>query len=306
MQQDRDALSRSTAMSRGGSRRGNDREQQVGADGWTTTAAPSRPTNKAGDLSNFGKISKAGPMQFGPTSVFSSKKDTGKRDSVQLSRPSSSQNMFSMLNSEASAETPVPPSRPSRPPSRTASVDLSHGAPSEPTQRPRLNLLPRSKPVQSQAEGEDPEEGEIREGEAGQEPSMSKEQAEHKIDQDLKEFFAIRNLDEAEDYFTALPAEYYAQLVEKLVMRAIESKQADAQLVADLFERASSKNLCSAEALEEGFVPTAEILADIAIDAPKAFDLMATMMKGAKFNEERQSRVANKCEDSDKLLSLLA
>ena len=41
---------------------------------------PLLSTNKAGDLSNFGTISKtgAGPMQFGPTSVFSNKRDSGK------------------------------------------------------------------------------------------------------------------------------------------------------------------------------------------------------------------------------------
>ena len=189
--------------------------------------------------------------------------------------------MFSVLNSEASAEMPVPP-RPSRSPSRTASVDLSHGIPLKSSQRPNLNLFPRTKPVQGRAEGspatgdgEEPEEGEIHESEAAREPSLSKEQAEHKIDQDLKEFFAIRNLDEAEDYFTALPGDYHAQLVVKLVMQAIESKRADVQLVAYLFDCATSKTLCSARSHEEGFIRSAELLDDIAIDAPKAFDPMA-------------------------------
>ena len=53
-------------------------------------------------------------------------------------------------------------------------------------------------------------------------------------------------------------------------------------------------------------MPTAELHDDIAIDAPKAFDLMAIMMKGAKLDEERQSRIANKSMDNDKLLKLLS
>ena len=71
------------------------------------------------------------------------------------------------------------------------------------------------------------EEGEIWDGEAGK-LEMSKEQAERKIDEDIREFFAIRNLDEADDYFIKLPSEYRALLVEKAAMRAIESKEADA------------------------------------------------------------------------------
>jgi translation initiation factor 4G len=65
------------------------------------------------------------------------------------------------------------------------------------------------------------------------------------------------------------------------------------------------KNLCSPESFQEGFIPTAEILDDIAIDAPKAFDLMAIMMFGAGLDkdEERYSRIADKLEDNDRLLS---
>ena len=44
------------------------------------------------------------------------------------------------------------------------------------------------------------------------------------------------------------------------------------------------------------------MLDDIAIDAPKAFNLMAIMMKGAKSDEEQQSRIAGKSMDIDKHL----
>lgn len=86
MQQEREALNRSS-MSRGGSRRGHDREaQQVGPDGWAVASGTARPGNKAGDLLHFGKISNAaaGPMWFGSISVFSSKKDGSKGESSEL------------------------------------------------------------------------------------------------------------------------------------------------------------------------------------------------------------------------------
>lgn len=135
-------------MSRGGSRRGHDRDNtpQVGPDGWAV-ASNSRPNTKAGDLSGFGKINKSsGTMTFGPSSIFSGKKaDANKRDSASLSRASSNTNMFQMLQAGDGAAAEMPAPSRSRPSSRTASVDLGHGGtPPEPTGRPKLNLLPRS------------------------------------------------------------------------------------------------------------------------------------------------------------------
>lgn len=317
-QQEKDSQARNMGMSRGGSRRGHDRGDgaQVGPDGWAVAGGSNAPrvSTKAGDLSNFGKINKstAGSMTFGPSSVFT-KKD-GRRDGNVLSRTSSSSNMFSMLQAESAVEAPST-SRPSRPPSRNASVDLTASSESAPVQRPRLNLLPRSKPLSadsqeekrsetsgpSQAASED--EGDEKAETAA--PEMSEEQAKKKIDNDVKEFFAIRNLDEAEEYFKTLPASLRHLLVDRLVTSAIESKEADAKLVAEFFERAAQKNLCSPEAFEKGLLPTAEILDDIAIDAPKAFDLMAIIIKGAKLDEERRNRIAEKSMDSDKLKALL-
>ena len=149
-------------------------------------------------------------------------------------------------------------------------------------------------------------ESEVNSSEDEASPEMSDEDAKKKIAEDSKEFFGVRNLDEAEVYFSALPGQHHHNLVDKLVSTAVESKEADAQLVADFFSRAVSKELCSPAEFEEGFAPIAEIIDDIAIDAPKAFQLFAMMIKGADFDEERRSRVASKSIDSDKLLALLS
>lgn len=309
-------MNRSMAMSRGGSRRGVDRgEMTIGPDGWAVAggSGPAKTTTKAGDLSNFGKINKAAPgqMTFGPSSVFS-KKDA-KRDSGSLSRTNSSSNMFHMLsqNPEIAAEVAQPSSsssRGSRAPSRTASVDLSAAAAAEiAASRPKLNLLPRSKPSLDEAlpSAGPSETNSEDEGEKAGVPSMSSEKAEEQIEKDVKEFFDARNITEGESYFTSLPSEYHHLLVDKLIAFAIESKEANAKLVADLFGRAVEKTLCSPSSFEEGFNPTAEALEDIVIDSPKAFDLMAMMMKGASLDEERRTRIAGKSEDGEKLLALL-
>ena len=300
-------------MSRGGSRRGGDRGEfaQVGPDGWAVAGSGSgapRPPPKVGDLSNFGKISKAQPMTFGPGSVFAGKKGAeSKRESI--SRTSSSSNMFSMLsqNTEAGADTTA------KGEAFTQIIGRHHtnylntsGAAPEPVQRKRLVLQPRSKPVEDAEAAPSNVESEVNSSEDEASPEMSDEDAKKKIAEDSKEFFGVRNLDEAEVYFSALPGQHHHNLVDKLVSTAVESKEADAQLVADFFSRAVSKELCSPAEFEEGFAPIAEIIDDIAIDAPKAFQLFAMMIKGADFDEERRSRVASKSIDSDKLLALLS
>lgn len=133
---------------------------------------------------------------------------------------------------------------------------------------------------------------------------MSEADALKKIKEDLKEFFAVRSLEEAEVYFK-IPAQHHHLLVDKLVSTAVESKEADAKLVSEFFDLAASKELCSPSAFEEGFMPIAEVIDDIAIDAPKAFQLFAIMIKGAKLDEERRTNLASKSVDSDKLLALL-
>ena len=76
--------------------------QPVGPDGWAVAGSGSglpRPPPKAGDLLNFGKISKTQPLTFGPSGVFAGKKGAeNKRETI--SRTNSSSNMFSMLSSQ--------------------------------------------------------------------------------------------------------------------------------------------------------------------------------------------------------------
>ncbi|KAF9450125.1 ARM repeat-containing protein [Macrolepiota fuliginosa MF-IS2] len=241
--------------------------------------------SKAVGLSNFGKIGrKAGPpTMFGPGSVFAGGKAVNRRES--LSQTGSSSNMFSMLQG--------------------AESEADRASEAQPT-RKRLALLPRSKPV----EQTDTQQQESSEDEEASTPAataeMSDEAADKKIKEDSKEFFGVRNLDEAEVYFTALPAQHHYKLVDKLVSTAVESKEGDALLVSDLFARAVSKRLCGPASFEEGFTPVAEIIDDIAIDAPKALTLFATMIKGAGFDEERRSRLASKSMDGGKLLVLLS
>lgn len=94
-------------------------------------------------------------------------------------------------------------------------------------------------------------------------------------------------------------------LVDTLVLKTVESKEADAQLVANFFTRTVKIKRCDAAAFEAGMMNTVEIIDDIAIDAPKALQLFATMVKGADLDETRRTNLASKSMDSEKLLGLI-
>ena len=93
-----------------------------------------------------------------------------------------------------------------------------------------------------------------------------------------------------------------------MASKAIESREADGRLIAEAFARAVEKKLCTITAFEEGFLPVAEGLDDTVIDAPKAFQIMAILMKGAGLDKdaERRARIAQKSTNGDKLLGLIA
>lgn len=198
--------------------------------------------------------------------------------------------MFAALN-DAGAEPPAP-GKSSRPPSRKPSADFTQTGVPEPPQRKRLALLPRTKPVGDVKVEE--ESTAASEGSDDGEPSLSEEQVNAKINEDLKEFWAVRNLDEADSYFPTLPTAFKAQFVDKLIGSALERKEADAKLLAELLARAVEKETCPLPSLEEGFSSQIEFIDDIAIDVPAAYVLMAILLKGSNLPRDKVEELAGK------------
>jgi translation initiation factor 4G len=305
---ERESYGRAMPLSRGGSRRGeHSREysQTIGPDGWTTTGPSttiSRPPAKAGDLSQFGKINKVAQSSLGPSAVF--KKESKSRDAPSLSRSSSSANMFSMLNNVDIAHVEPAPSRGSQPPSRKPSGDFTQSGIPGLGGRKKIQLLPRTIPIDdgtqspitpgtgSDSESE-PEEGEIRESDE-EEVSMSREEVERKVKEDVKELFSLRNLDEAEEYFKELSAPHHPVMIEQILMQVLERKEADAKFVATLFERVAEKQLCAPAQFEEGFGTQIVLLDDISVDVPAAYKLMAITMKGTRLPRDAVERLSDK------------
>lgn len=280
-------------ISRGSSKRGQARGD--GPDGWSTVggvAPPPRPS-KAGDLSHFGKIERGSsgrPLSFGPSTMLGKKNQgKGSEDGSQPpTRTSSQTNMFSLLNQAGEGDA----------------------APSEEPQRPRLNLAPRTKPLPgADKDGEG-------EAEAGQESSksteMSDEEAKNKINNDIKEFMHVKDVNEALEAFKALPSSRQSQFVETIIGSTIEKKKDDVANVAALFAKLSEEGYLDEDTAFKGFEPHMEFLDDAAIDVPAIYSFVADLLVGAKLSQEKIEELAGKIEGDgvktpkDKLLEKVA
>ncbi|KAG1855215.1 hypothetical protein DFJ58DRAFT_659978, partial [Suillus subalutaceus] len=148
-------------------------------------------------------------------------------------------------NPELAAEVSAKPSHLS---SQKTNVDLGHAGAPEPTvQRRKLQLLPRSV-LATEKNTTPPSEEEPESAPA----AMSEADVKKKIDEDVREFFAVCNLQEAEVYFTNLPDEHHFRLVGKLVASALENRQVSLSLAPPCFgvllsrsHATRKKNLCT-------------------------------------------------------------
>ncbi|CAE6392864.1 unnamed protein product [Rhizoctonia solani] len=278
-------------VSRGGSRRGEHRgANATEPDGWNVAggAGASRPPARAGDLSQFGKISKPTGIQFGPSSVFS-KKDANKRDS-SIGRASGA-NMFSALIS-GTADGPPPPTERTTS-SRKPSIDLGPGgspAAAGAGERKKLNLLPRSKPTESETDkGDDKEEKE----EAGP-ADLTEEEAQNKVKEDVKEYLGVENIDEAIMALEALPSEHRHLFVDRLVNASMDGGNKVVVLAEKLFSAAQSRSVISPGGFERGLLPTIEMADDLSIDVPKTYEWLARMIHAAGLDKAKAEEMAGK------------
>lgn len=286
-------------MSRGGSRRGQPRDQ-YGPDGFITVGnQPAAPPHqiKAGNLSGFGKgidrSASSRPLSVGPQSVFAKKNQKSDDGSNPPSRTASSQNIFSLLSStnEAGGDAAA-----------AQQEEAGSG-------RPKLNLAKRTKPLPSQDGGaeDDKKEDEIDEveGEAEKEveDDMSDEQAAKKIDNDIKEFLEIKDIDEGTDALEALPMKRRSDFLGKIVETTLGKKEEDVEAVAQLFSAGREKGLLDDETVEAGFKDQVEFLADIAIDVPSAFKFMAILLVSSGLPSERIEAMAETIQSDGGLTS---
>lgn len=284
------------SMSRGGSRRGQQREQ-YGADGFITVGnqpAPPVHQSKAGNLSAFGKgIDRSGshrPLSVGPQSVFARKNQKSDDGSNPPSRTASSQNIFSLLSGAGDGSDVV----------QTEEAAAPSG-------RPKLNLAKRTKPLpgsdENEKDGEDAgkEEADVEdeddedEDEDGQaeETELSEEDAKRKIDNDIKEFLEVKDISEGELAMQGLPSSSRSQFINKIVEVVLNRKEDEVKLVGKLFEKAHQSGLLDDTMVETGLKDHVEYLDDISIDVPSAYSFMAILLVSSGLSKDKIESLAS-------------
>ena len=259
-------------ISRGGSRRGQQRGDSH--DGWSTVGgggggqAPPPRSGRAGDLSAFGKgidrpSGKAGGGG-GPQSIFSKKNQgakggSGDESSNPPSRTSSTGNMFHLLNQ---------------------GHDAPQAGGEEPQQRRRLQLQPRSKPLDKPAEG-------------GEQGEISEEELKRKVGNDVKEYLAIRDLSEGVQSIQALPQQHRAKFVDALAAAVLDKKQDSVDAAGKLLGALREQSVVSTEELAQGFKEQVTMLDDTSMDAPSAYSFMAQLLVDSGLPRDRIEALAN-------------
>ncbi|KAJ9123516.1 hypothetical protein QFC24_003730 [Naganishia onofrii] len=273
--------------SRGGSRRGQERGGfgGHGGDNWTNVSnkLPAKPA----DMSAFGKIQAgAGPTSFGPNSIFGKKKGgkaSGDTTPPLISRTPSS-NMFSALEGHDNAADPASPP--------------TDGAPQ---QRKRLQLTPRT--VDLDQPSTETTVTDVAEDAEGNSEELSEEAIDRKIKNDVEELWGIKDIggtrkpSDVAEYFESLPESARVKLAKKLVDDVFRiAKQKDTDVVVEGFKLAVEQDVLTASQAKEALMPTVELLDDLSVDIPLAYDFTAQLMAAAKLPQSEVEALADAIE----------
>ncbi|CAO1637709.1 unnamed protein product [Sympodiomycopsis kandeliae] len=303
----RSSSGRGMPPSRGGSRRGQQRGDfgpgggPMGHDGWTAVGAgappPPRPT-RAGDMSGFGKIERSGsgrPLSLGlaPNNVFAKKQQKTSEDgSKPPSRTASSTNMFEMLGQAESEQAAQQQQQ-----QQAASGGGGGG------ERPKLKLAPRTKPYpgstgegDEEGEGEEEDDDEKKAGEDGA-AELSEEDLKRKVDNDIKEFLAVRDVKEGALAMESLPASQRSEFIAKIVEVVLNKKEDDVRTVGRLFNEVRSSSLMDDSSFETGFKKSGmDMLDDISIDVPSVYKFMAILVVASGLPQDKVEALAETIE----------
>ncbi|KDN42254.1 hypothetical protein RSAG8_06921, partial [Rhizoctonia solani AG-8 WAC10335] len=200
--------------------------------------------------------------------------------------------MFSALSSGAADGPPPPIERTTS--GRKPSVDLGPGGSSATAGtggRRKLVLQPRIKP--SEVEDSEPEGQEVAS------VAMTEEEAQNKAKEDVKEYLAVENIDEA-----IMALEYRHLFVDKLVNTSMDGGNKVVVLAEKLFfvvvlaEKlffaARTRSVIFPEGFERGLLPTIEMADDLSIDVPKTYEWLARMIHAAGLGEAKTEEMADK------------
>lgn len=281
------------ASSRRGQNRSDANSQKEG-DSWQNSAAPlGRSLNKTSGASLASTLGSLGDISKSPTAAKSPTVGSMFHSLARLpSEPGASR--MTRMPSEPGKSRSRRGGDANRQVNRRTSVDfvqLDAAVDTSNTGRKRLQLLPRSvatvpSPTEEGTQDVPPLAATVEEP-----PSMTEAQAKTKINEDIKEFMQIRDLNEAAGYFESLPAKYRHLLVDRFASK-MDAKEGEVALITELFSRISSSGICTTEVFEQGFAPTVEALDDISLDVPAAYKAMAGLLRASRLPREAVDRLA--------------
>jgi translation initiation factor 4G len=146
-----------------------------------------------------------------------------------------------------------------------SALDMGEGSSSTPErndggepQRKKLELAPRTKPIEDDQEADEGEEDE-QDDQPQASAAMTADGAKAKIDSDMKELWGekdaggSRNPDDVVEYYQALPEEHRQLLSTRLAEDAFRiSKMKDVEVVARSWEKALEEKAVTRQELIEG------------------------------------------------------
>ncbi|ORZ21530.1 hypothetical protein BCR42DRAFT_448362 [Absidia repens] len=237
------------------------------SDGWSTvgTAAVSTPKGRTNDLDGFGRTdrSKSRNNVLGPGSspfqtlnrsgTKNAKSDSKKgspADSRSSSPASSMVNMFSALGGGDGHD---------------------ESTEQQPTERKRLNLLPRGATLPAGDQASTNEESATEESK----PKLTEQQMEQKAKDIIEEYILLR--DEKELILCVKELEAPLPLVNKM-LAVVEKKESEVKGVCEMIGVLNKENLVDKESYVEALKPFMEMYEDLTIDVPQAPKYMSQLL----------------------------
>jgi len=261
-----------------GSRSGFKTDVDFGCDdGWASSASPTYTSNS----SHVEKSIRPSPgvIGIGSSSVIAGNTSSGNRRASSLSPATA---VLAAYPRAYAAEAP------STMHGNLRSATLSNSGRDVGHQRQRLQLLPRSKPLEHHLINEDRWPPAV-----GFPPmtSIGEARIKNQIDGDTRKFFKLRQLDEAEQYFKSLPEKQRYKLVGSMFARGLKGMGVEVNLVGELFGKFAGPNKLKKEDIEDGVAGTIEFLEEIALHVPTAYARTAKILFLAKLDENAVKRL---------------
>ena len=116
---------------------------------------------------------------------------------------------------------------------------------------------------------------------------MSEEDVKRKTANDVKEYLAIRDIEEGVQSIEALPEKNRASFVDALIAAVLDKKQDQVEDAGKLLGTLRERSVLDETMLSEGFKAQLTYLDDTSMDAPSAYSFMAQLLVAAQFGREQ-------------------